>query len=163
MRELLSNYWWEFKNHDIKSCVDSCDICTKCKGNNGKCKCWPIGHCKQGRRPFELVFIDFVTMPNSKEKHYIQTILDCFSWHFSAIPCTRDRAIDAARGLYQFFLCHREIARIVSIDHGTDFTGEVYKQFCAQMSITQELHCPWQPKNSGNIKRQHEERPLHAI
>ena len=29
MRELLSNYWWEFKNRDIKSYVDSCDTCVQ--------------------------------------------------------------------------------------------------------------------------------------
>ena len=54
MRELLSNYWWEFKNCNIKSYVDSCDTCANCKGNYGKCTRWPIGHCKRGRRPFEL-------------------------------------------------------------------------------------------------------------
>ena len=99
MRGLLSNYWWEFKNRDIKSYVDSCDTCAKCKCNYGKRTLWPIGHCKRGRRPFELVFIYFVTMPNSKGKRYILNILNSFSWHFTAIPCVRDRAIDAARGL----------------------------------------------------------------
>ena len=151
MRELLSNYWREFKNRDIKSNVDSCDTCAKCKGNYGKRTRWPIGHCKRGRRPFELIFIDFVTMPNSKGKRYILTILDSFM----AIPCARDRAINAARGLYQFFLRHREIPRIVSSDRGTRFTDEIYKQFSAQMSITQELHCLWRPQSSGNIERQH--------
>ena len=94
-------------------------------------------------------------MPNSKGKRYILTILDSFSRHFRAIPCARDRAIDAARVLYQFFLCHREIPRIVSSDRGTHFTSEVYKQFFAQMCITQELHCSWRPQRSGNIERQH--------
>ena len=75
MQELLSTYWWEFKNRDIKSYVDSCDTCAKCKGNYGKRTRWPIGHYKRGRKPFELVFIDFVTMPNSKGKRYIRTIL----------------------------------------------------------------------------------------
>ena len=155
MRELLSNNWWEFKNRDIKSYVDSCDTCAKCKGNYGKHTRWPIHSCKRGRRPFELVFIDFVTVPNSKGKPYILTILDTFSRHFTAIPCARDRGIDAARGLYQFFLRHREIPRIVSSDRGTHFTSEVYKQFCAQMSISQKLHRRWRPQNSGNIKHQH--------
>ena len=155
MRELLSSYWWEFKNRDIKAYVNSCDTCARCKGNYGKRAHWPIGHCKRGKRPFELIFVDFVTMPNSKGKRYILTILDSFSRHFTAIPCARDRAIDAARGLYQFFLRHREIPHIVSSDRGTHFTGEVYRQFCNQMSITQELHCPWRPQSSGNIERQH--------
>ena len=79
--------------------------CEKCKGNYGK--------RKRGKRPFEFVFIDFVTMLNSKGKHYILTILGSFSPHFTAIPCARDRAIDAARGLYQFFLYHREIHSVL--------------------------------------------------
>ena len=94
-------------------------------------------------------------MPNSKGKHYILTILDGFSRYFTAILCARDRAIDAARGLYQFFLRYREIPRIVSSDRSTHFTGEVYRQFCNQMSITQELHCPWRPQSSGNVEQQH--------
>ena len=94
-------------------------------------------------------------MPNSKGKRYILTILDGFSRYFTATPCARDRAIDAARGLYQFFLLHREIPRIVSSDCGTHFTGEVYRQFCNKMSITQEIHCLWRPQSSGNIERQH--------
>ena len=94
MHELLSSYWWEFKNHDNKAYVNSCNTCAKCKGNYSKYACWSIGHCKQGKRPFELVFIDFVTMPNSKGKLYIRTFLDSFDQHFTAIiycmePCNR--------------------------------------------------------------------------
>ena len=155
MNELLSSYWWEFKYQDIETYVNSCSTCARCKGNYGKHVRWPIGHCKRGKRTFDLVFIGFVTMPNSKGKRYILTILDGFSRHFIAIPCARGRVIDAARGLYQFFLWHREIPHIVSSDRGTHFTGEVYRQFCNQMSITQELHCPWWPQSSGNIERQH--------
>ena len=136
MKELLSSYWWEFKNRDIETYVNSCSTCARCKGNYGKRVRWPIGHCKRGKRPFDLVFINFVTMPNSEGKRYILTILDSFSRHFTAIPCTRDRAIDTARGMYQFFLRHREIPRIVSSDRSTHFTGEVYRQFCNQISIT---------------------------
>ena len=127
MKELLSSYWWEFKNRDIETYVNSCSTCARYKGNYGKRVHWSIGHCKRGKRPFDLVFIDFVTMPNSKGKRYILTILDGFSRYFTAIPCARDRAIDAARGLYQSFLRHREIPRIVSSDRGTHFTGEVYR------------------------------------
>ena len=165
MHEPLSNYWWEFKNCKIKSYVDSCDTCAKCQDNYRKRTRWPIGHCKRSRRPFELVLIDFVKMPNSKGKRYIFTILDSFSRHFTAIPCARDRAIDTARGLYQFFLRHREIPHIVSSDCGTHFTGEVYKQFCAQMFITQEVHCPWRPQSPGNIERQHRtmKKPFYML
>lgn len=155
MREHLSGYWWECKDHDIRTYVNSCETCAKRKGNYGKRKVWPTGHCKRGERPFEIIYIDFVTMPISKGKRYILTMLDSFSRHLTAVPCSRDRAIDAARGIYSFFLRHREIPRIVSSDRGTHFTGEVYRIFCQLTSITQELHCAWRPQSSGNIERQH--------
>ena len=91
-------------------------------------------------------------MPSSKGKRYILTILDRFSRHLTAIPCARDRALDVARGLYSFFLWHREIPSIISSDRGT---SETYRLFCELTSIKQELHCPWRPQSSGNIERQH--------
>lgn len=155
MQEHLASYWWEFKDRDIKAYVQSCQTCAKRKGNYGMHQNWPTGHCRRGGKPFEVVYIDFVSILLSKGKQYIVTVLDSFSRHLMAIPCVRDRAISAARGLYQFFLCHREIPRIVSSDRGTHFTGEVYKDFCELTSITRELHCPWRPQSSGNIERQH--------
>ena len=124
----------------------------KCKGNYSECAHWPISHYKRGKRLFELIFIDFITMPNSKGKHYILTILDCFNQHFTVLPCARDCAINVAHGLYQFFLCHREMPHIVSSNHCTQFTD---KQFCSQMSIIPELYCPERPQSSGNIEQQH--------
>ena len=163
MRELLSNYWWEFKNCDIKSYVDSCDTCAKCKGNYGKRTCWPIGHCKRGRRPFELVFIDFVTMPNSKGKHYILTILDSFNRHFMAIPCARKWAIDAAHNLYYFFLRNTT--------HSILWSWHSFYQWNLQTILCPNVH------NTGTSLRlaatklwkyraatsYDEERPLHAM
>ena len=155
MRQHLAGYWWELKNSDMKAYVDSCETCARCKGNYGRQPKNPTGHCKRGERPFEIIYVDFVTMPQSKGKRYILTILDSFSRYLTAIPCARDRAIDAARGLYLFFLRHREIPRVISSDRGTHFTGEVYTNFCDMMHISQALHCPWRPQSSGNIERQH--------
>ena len=36
MKELLSSYWWEFKNRDIETYVNSCSTCARCKGNYSK-------------------------------------------------------------------------------------------------------------------------------
>ena len=151
----LQDFWWENKTEDIKSYIDSCLPCARRKGNYGRKPKWNIGHCRRGTRPFEIVYVDFVHMPQSKGKRYILTMLDSYSRFFMAVPCARDRAIDAARGLYLMFLRHRERPQIVSSDRGTHFTGEVYQNFCNYMGIKQELHCPWRPQSSGNIERQH--------
>ena len=66
MQELLSSYWWEFKNRDIRAYVQSCQTCAKRKGNYGMRQNWSTGHCKRGGKPFEVVYIDFVSMPPLK-------------------------------------------------------------------------------------------------
>ena len=153
--DTLKPYWWEDKQKDIHNYVKSCLICAKLKGRYGQKPDWPTGHCKRGTEPFEVVFTDFVHMPKSKGKAYILTILCSYSRYLLTMPTAHDRAIDAARGLYQLFLQHRKIPKIVSSDRGTHFTGAIYKDFCHQMGIKQELHCPWRPQSSGNIERQH--------
>ena len=151
----LSNFWWESKNEDIQSYIDSCLICAKRKGNYGRPVRWDIGHCRRGTRPFEVIYLDFVYMPPCRGKRFLLTILDSFSRYFIAIPFAQDRAIDAARGLYQLYLQHREKPVIVSTDRGSHFTGETFAEYCKLMDITSELHCPWRPQSTGNLERQH--------
>ena len=154
-KQHLSCFWWEFKDQDIQSYVDSCLFCAKRKGNYGRSPRWDIGHCRRGTRPFEVIYLDFVYMPPCRGKHFLLTILDSFSRYFMAIPFAHDRAIDAARGLYQMFLTHREKPVIVSSDRGTHFTGQVFVEYCKLMDIRSELHCPWRPQSTGNLERQH--------
>ena len=85
MRAHLANYWWEYKNRDIDAYIESCEICAKRKGNYGNRRHWPTGHCKRGKRPFDIIYVDIVSKPVSKGKCYIFTILDCFSRHLTAI------------------------------------------------------------------------------
>ena len=151
----LSNFWWEFKNDDIASYINSCMVCARRKGNYGRPVRWNIGHCRRGTRPFEVIYLDFVYMSPCKGKRFLLTILDSFSRYFMAIPFAQDRAIDAARGLYQLYLQHREKPVIVSTDRGTHFTGEVFSEYCKLMDIKPELHCAWRPQSTGNLERQH--------
>ena len=81
MRAYRVNYWWEYKSRYIEAYVESCEICAKQKGNYGKRRHWPIGHCKQGKRPFDIIYVDLISIPVSKRKGYILAILDSFSRH----------------------------------------------------------------------------------
>ena len=155
MREHLNCVTWIGKDADIIHYASSCVLCAKRKGRYGQLQDWTSGHVKRGTKPFSVVYLDFVTMPQSKGKRYILTILCSYSRFFICIPMARDRAIDAARGLYKLFLDHREIPRQVSSDRGTHFTGIVYKEFCNLMNIRQDLHVPWHPESTGNLERQH--------
>ena len=153
--ENLINFWWEGKREDIQSYIDSCLLCGQKKGNYGRPVKWDIGHCRRGTRPFEVIYLDFVYMPHCRGKRFILTILDSFSRYFMAIPFKHDRAIDAAHGLYQLYLQHREKPVIVSTDRGTHFTGQVFVEYCKLMEIENQLHTPWRPQSTGNLERQH--------
>ena len=95
-------------------------------------------------------------MKNVRGKKYILTVECSFSRYFFAIPCSQDRAIDAAAALVkEVVLRFNFIPKIISSDRGTHFTGKVFSEMCEKLGIKQELHTAWHPESSGNIERAH--------
>ena len=148
------DHYRPFKICNIKAYVNSCDICAKCKGNYDKRASWSIGHCKRGKRPFEFVFIDFVTAQLQRQAlhpHYprqLQQTLYCHTMY-------KGPSNQHCSWTVLIFLRHREILQIVSSTRGTHLASEVYRQFFSQISVISELHCSWRLQSSGNIERQH--------
>ena len=151
----LAKFYWPKKGDDIKAYVDSCDGCAQRKGNYGRVPKWPIGHVERGSQPFECLMLDFVHMDKAKGKQYILSIICSFSKFYMAYPCARNDAAAAVNGLMKVMNTHRVIPKMVSSDRGTHFTAEVYRKFCEQMLIDQQLHVPWRPQSSGNVERAH--------
>ena len=155
MQTLLNSVWWENKNNDILNWCQSCDQCSRRKGRYGMRQSWPNGHLERGTKPFEVVYLDFIQMPLSKGKRYCLTIECSFSRFIMVIPSAHDRAIDACKGLYQIFLQHRCVPRVVSTDRGSHFSAAMFKEFSSMMGSVSKLHCPWRPQSTGNLERQH--------
>ena len=156
MRTHLASYGWEYKNRDIEGYIESCEICVKRKGNYGKHRHWPTGHCKRRKRSFDIINMDFVSMPISKGKRCILTILDSFSCHLNGPFLTQETV--QLTPLEDFtassFACRKYHESYLLTAEPTS-QGGVYKNFCDRISITRELHCPWRPQSSSNIERQH--------
>jgi len=153
--EFLHHLWWPGKMEDIENYVQSCIVCARRKGNYGRNSKPNMGHLLRGTKPFEIIYCDFVHMPQSPNgKRYILTIIDSFTRFFFGYPTARDRAVDAARGLLHFMLDH-EIPRIISSDRGTHFVNAIIEKLCQDMGIKQNLHTAWRPQSSGNIERAH--------
>jgi len=154
--ERLDDFWWPLMRDDITNYCNSCVHCTRVKGNYGRSGKVDIGHLRRGKKPFEVLFVDFVHMKNARGKRYILTVLDSFSRYFFAIPCSRDRAIDAASALVrEVILKFNCIPKIISSDRGTHFSGKIFEEMCSELGIKQELHTAWHPESSGNIERSH--------
>ena len=147
VKSSLNHVDWSSKNDDIVGFVNSCVACAKRKGNYGRQPPYKIGHVKRGSRPFEVVFIDFITLPPCKGKRYACTILCSFSRFFMAVPSKTETALDAARALHEMYLRHRVIPSVCSSDRGRHFTSQVFKEFLQQIGTEQELHTLWRPES----------------
>ena len=153
--DFLKHLWWPGKPQDIENYVSSCTICARRKGNYGKQSAPMMGHLLRGSKPFEVIYCDFVHMPQSSDgKRYILTIIDSFSRFLYCYPTVRDRAIDAAHGLVHF-MTEYEIPKVISSDRGTHFVNAVLEDLCDKLHITQKFHTAWRPQSSGNIERAH--------
>ena len=153
--DFLKHLWWPGKTQDVENYVASCVVCSRRKGNYGKHSTPTMGHLLRGSKPFEVIYCDFVHMPQSSNgKKYILTIIDSFSRFLFCYPTVRDRAIDAAQGLVHF-MTEYEIPKVISSDRGTHFVNAILEDLCEKLEITHNIHTAWRPQSSGNIERAH--------
>ena len=155
--QFLRNVWWPKMKEDITNYLNSCETCLRRKGINNRGGQNLTGTNVKGQNPFEILYIDFVHMPTpSRHGHkYILTVIDSFSRFFIAIPCHRDRAIDAAEALVRLYCRFGTRPKEVSSDRGTHFTGSVMTELHKLLGIKMSFHVAWHPESSGIIERQH--------
>ena len=155
VEDFLKHLWWPGKLLDIENYVASCTVCARRKGNYGKHNKPIMGHLLRGSKPFEVIYCDFVHMPQSPNgQKYILTIIDSFSRFLYCYPTVRDRAIDAAQGLVRF-MTEYEIPKTISSDRGTHFINAILEDLCGKLNIFHNIHTAWRPQSSGNIERAH--------
>ena len=125
------------------------------KGNYMQRNSIPMKNLNHGTRPFEVLTIDFIHMPQSKKgKKYCVTIMDNFSRFLYIHPTVRDRAVDAVSALENFILEHGS-PKIIGSDRGTHFVNEVFSHFCQNFGINHSIHTAYHPESSGNLERVH--------
>jgi hypothetical protein len=153
--EMLRWAWWIHKTDDIRDYVSTCEYCAKRKGSYIQPATPQLKHVLRGQRPMDLIYVDYVHMPQGKTgKRYILTIQCGFSRFLFAVPQARNRSIDAARGLYNFMLQYG-FPSTISSDKGRHFIGEVLRDFTKLLNIRQNLHCAFRPQSSGTLERIH--------
>ena len=152
--ECLSEFYWERKEEDIKSFIDSCSICISRKGRYGK-RPIHMGHNLRGSSPMEVVYIDYIQLPSVRGLKYGLTIVDSFTKYLECYPLANDTAENTAKCIAKFVLKHGVMPKVISCDRGRHFTGCVFQECCKQLGIKLKLHCSWRPQSSGILERQH--------
>ena len=152
--ENLADFWWEGMSNDIISYLGNCNECGQRKGRYGK-RPLKEGHCLRGKTPWEIIYIDYICLPNVRGKKYCLTLMDSLTKYIEVYPLSSDRAIDTARCLAKMINNHGRKPSIISCDRGTHFTGQVMKEFCSILNIKLQYHVAWRPESSGLLERAH--------
>ena len=150
----LIMFYWIDKRTDVETFVKSCQLCAARKGTWGH-RPVTAGVNKKGTRPFELIYIDYVTMPSSGGLRYLLTVVDSFSRFIDVFPLRNNTATDTAKCLAEYYNRHGELPSEVSSDRGRHFIGQVFQDFCKKLGVKSRLHCAYRPQSSGILERVH--------
>ncbi|CAG5126203.1 unnamed protein product [Candidula unifasciata] len=123
---LLSSFFWPGYSKDIKSYVQSCDIClrTSKKGETPKA---PVQSGQLASRPFQEVAVDIIgplSVVSAKGNRYIFTLIDLASRWPEAWPLRTITAEDIQEVLLQIF-SRIGFPEVIISDRGTQFTSVV--------------------------------------
>eukprot|EP00939_MAST-03C_sp_MAST-3C-sp1_P001527 g1527.t1 len=121
----LEGYTWNGKLADIKRFVAGCISCMKAA--DGTTIPRPLGRLMRASRPYEVISMDFLTLPESKsgERHLL-VIKDRFSRLLDAEISGHCDAYAAAAGLSRW-LRSRPMPDWILSDGGTHFTANAFK------------------------------------
>ena len=154
MNNNLRAFIWEGKSVDIQQYLQSCDSCVRRKGRYGQ-RPLTQGNNLRGSVPFEVLYIDFITLPAARGLRHCVTIMDSFSKYAEAFPSANDRAIDAARALSRFITRHGVAPKVISSDRGRHFIGSIFQETCKSLGVATKLHVAWNPQSCAVLERWH--------
>ena len=111
--------------------------------------------------PLQLVHLDFtsfemtIDLNESLKVDHILVIAD----HFT--KCTRayvakDKALTAAKTLYEGFIYIFEVPKRILMDQGKAFTSEVVEQLCSPFRISQSTTTAYHPQGNSQVEWAHQ-------
>ena len=150
----LDDFFWEGKEADIADFINSCTLCSNRKGRYGQ-RPIPTGHNLRGSYPFQVIYIDYIVMPQVRGLRRALTLMCPFSKWIEVFPLAQDTAANTAKCLARFILKHRIVPEIISCDRGRHFTGAIFAETCIQLGIKLNLHLSWRPQSTGCLERAH--------
>nr|XP_009485473.1 PREDICTED: transmembrane protein 161B [Pelecanus crispus] len=131
--------------------VKQCPIC--CKNNQKIQKLPPPGEVRKGQTPGEYWQIDFSELPKCNQYRYLLVLLDTFSGWPEAFPCRTNKAKEVVRILLKEIIPRFGVPEGMPSDNGPHFIAQIVQEVAKLLQMTWELHAPWRPQSSCNVKR----------
>ncbi|KYN20078.1 Uncharacterized protein K02A2.6 [Trachymyrmex cornetzi] len=146
MKQLAREFvYWPKLSEDIEHLVQQCNVCALTKKLPIKVPIspWPM------KKPLERMHLDFA---GPIEGQYLLIFVDAYS---KFIEVMTTPTISSSRTVE---LCREVFSRysppdILVSDHGTQFTADIFTQFCKEMQISHILTAVNHPQSNGRAER----------
>ena len=150
---ISATYYWPRMSRDIKSFVDTCDVCQKTKPQRHT----PIGLLQPipiPSQPFEVVSMDFIPeLPVSNGFDNVLVIVDKLTKYAIFIPTTvKINEIDSARLFFKHVITKFGIPRQIISDRDTRWRGDFWKEICRLMGMKRSLTTSYHPQADGQTE-----------
>ena len=86
---------------------------------------------------------------------HVLVIVDHFMRYTRASATKDQKALTAAKTLYEGFICIFGAPERILMDHGKAFTSEVVEQLCSQFGISQLTTNAYHPQGNGQVEQAH--------
>ena len=112
--------------------------------------------------PLQLVHLDFTlfeTTTNLNELPKVKDILvivDLFTRYTRAYVTKDQKALTAAKILYEGFISNFGAPKRILRDQGKAFTSEVVEQLCSQFGISQLTTTAYHPQGNSQVEQAHQ-------
>lgn len=146
---LSEKYFWPKMKELITKFINDCTICGQAKYDRNPIR--PrFNVVPPATRPFEIVHMDSFTAQSEK---YV-TFIDVFSKYGQAYLLRDGTAISIVQALLTFST-HHGLPLTIITDQGTEFTNQIFSEFCKVHKITHHQTLAHSPNANGNIERFH--------
>ena len=108
--------------------------------------------------PLQLVDLDFTSFEMTKNLNespkveHILVIVDHFTRYTRAYVTKDQKALTAAKTLYEGFISIFGAPKRILTDQGKAFTSEVVEQLCSQFGISQLTTTAYHPQGNGQVE-----------
>jgi len=151
-KAINTRYWFPQMYTKIKELVNACACkLQKSYGHNPQPSHFPYKNIQ----PFEVVSVDLVSMPLSRQYRYILTMIDMKTRFLCAVPLPNSSADAVSSAFFKRWICQFGPPAVVHSDQGRQFVTDLFDQLKNRFKISSSTSSVYHPKGNSVIERSH--------
>ena len=91
--------------------------------------------------------------PSSRNFQYAVVVVEYFTKWIEAKPVTNMSSFTMKKNLWQNTICHFRVSRHITVDNGTQFDSQDFRDYCQNMGIQLCFSSVRHPQSNGAVER----------